>query len=79
MTGGRRGQVYVGCIKAGSREPRLGQRIEGKRQPRLVGRCRIGVQNALVDGMVDERQRRLQKRFCSGFVLGFQRCTEFRI
>jgi hypothetical protein len=26
--------------------------------------------------MVDERQRGLQKRFRSGFVLGFQRCSE---
>jgi len=51
--------------------------MESERQPRLVSRCRIGVQNAFVDGMVDERQRGLQKRFRSGFVLGFQRCAEF--
>jgi len=55
----------------------LRERVEGQGQARLVGRGGVAVQDALVDGVIDERQRGLQERLRGGLVLGFERGAQF--
>ena len=54
----------------------LRESVEGVRQPRLVGRRGVAMQDTLVDGVIDERHGRLQKGLCRGFILGFERSAE---
>ena len=51
--------------------------VEGEGQPRLVGRRGVAMQDTIVDRVIDESQRWLQKLFRSGFVLGSERGAEF--
>ena len=55
----------------------LRERVEGQGQARLVGRGGVAVQDALVDGVIDERQGGLQKRFRRSLILGFERGAVF--